>query len=476
MTPEGGPPDRLGALGRRLVMAFTAVAAVAIALVTAAALIGTDRGLASQLADQQQVVATNLAEAAATAYTQAGGWAGADLSAVRAVVSGTGTRAMVLDASGAVVSENGMGRRAGRGVQDMGPGMPDLFGDAASVTARIRVDGLDIGTVILSYPLQVTNAGRPVAWSWVLLAAAAALALALIAGVLAARQLTRPLLALTKATRAFAAGDRTARPAERGAGELGELAVAFDEAATAVQTAESARRQMAADVAHELRTPLAAVQAGLEELRDGLAPADSAALARLHDQALRLGRVVGDLAELSAAEAAGQGMALTNLERLDLAELAQSECTARAPQLRAAGLELRTELAGPTWVRADPHRLHQVVGNLLENCARHCESGDTVVVSVQPGRATPDGATPGPGVLRVADTGPGIAADDLPHVLTRFWRSPTARNRSTGSGLGLAIVAELVRAHGGGVDVASPTTPDGRGTTVSVTLPSAADR
>jgi len=139
----------------------------------------------------------------------------------------------------------------------------------------------------------------------VLWAAAAALGLALASGVAAARALTRPVLALTAATRSFARGDRSARPAVRGPGELGELADAFDEAATATAAAETARRQLAADVAHELRTPLAALIAGLEELRDGLAPAEPEALARLHDQSLRLGRVVGDLAELSSARLHG---------------------------------------------------------------------------------------------------------------------------------------------------------------------------
>ncbi len=459
MTRDAGEAERLGLLGRRLVLAFTLVAAVAVALVTLAALVGTDRGLASQQADQRRATASGLADHAAQAYVAAAGWEGADLSAVRAAVAGTGTRATLLDAGGAVIAQNGMGRRA----QMSDPVAPGARTD--SVSAPVTVDGEQVGTVVLTYPAEQILSGRPVAWSWVLGAAALAMALAWAAARVASRELTRPVLALTAATKAFAAGDRTARPAERGPGELGELADAFGEAARAVEAAETNRRQMAADVAHELRTPLAALQAGLEELRDGLVPADGATLTRLHDQALRLGRVVGDLAELSAAEAARGGLPLTDLTVLDLSEVAATECAALAGRLRAAGLELRTDLGSPVAVRADRQRMHQVVGNLLENCLRYCDAGDVVTVSTA---RSDDGSL---AWLAVADTGPGIAPADLPHVLTRFWRSRVARNRSAGSGLGLAIVAELVRAHRGDVEVESPTTADGRGTTIRVVLP-----
>jgi two-component system sensor histidine kinase BaeS len=269
---------------------------------------------------------------------------------------------------------------------------------------------------------------------------------------------------LTAATRAFAAGDTQARPAVRGIGELGELADAFDEAATAVQRSDQSRRQMAADVAHELRTPLAALQAGLEELRDGLAPADPTTLARLHDQTLRLGRTVAELADLSAADAAAQDL---TWEQVDLSELVESSLQARAPQLRAAGLDVTPHVSRGVSVDGDPDRLHQIVGNLLDNCARHCRPGDHVTVTLA-GPGAPDGAAVARTCrLTVQDTGPGIPPEDLPHVLTRFWRG---RDRHTvaGSGVGLAVVARLVHAHHGQVYVAS----DGAsGTTVTVDLP-----
>jgi two-component system sensor histidine kinase BaeS len=312
--------------------------------------------------------------------------------------------------------------------------------------------------VVLSFPSAGSTSGRPVAWTWILGAAAAAMLLALLAAWFVSRQLTRPVVALTEAARAFAAGDRDAVIEERGAGELGELADAFEEAMTAVRRAEGSRARMAADVAHELRTPLAALQAGLEELRDGLVPAEPEVLARLHDQSLRVARIVGDLDALFAAE--GSARAVRH-DRVDLVQVSRDEVGARAAQLRAAGLTVHLELPrAPVWVDGDDQRLHQVLGNLLENCVRHCRAGDAVTVRVD--RAEGTTAT-----WAVSDTGPGIAAADLPHVFDRFWRGPRQEGRP-GSGLGLAVVRGLVEAQRGSVRVDS----DGRtGTTVTVTLP-----
>lgn len=462
-TPVAG----LGALGRRLVLAFVAVTALAVALVTAGALVGTDQGLAAQLREQHRQLTDTAARTAAEAYAQGGSWAAVDPADLRSV-TGSGTGLSILDADGAVVISLGMGRRGagagmgpgqGQGQEPTAGGADGVTAGGETVSAPVLVGDVEVGTLTLYFPATTVVPGRPVAWRWVLVAALLALIAAAIAGVVASRTLTRPVTALITASRAHAAGDLSARVAGRGVGELGELADAFDEAAGAVQNAEAARRQMAADVAHELRTPLAALQAGLEEVRDGLAPADGATLSRLHDQSLRLARVVTDLADLSSAQAAGHTL---RLERIDLADLVRQECEARAAQLRSAELDLRVEADAGAVVQGDASRLHQVVGNLLENCVRHCRPGDTVSVRVT--------RTAGRARLVVSDTGPGIDEADLPQVLTRFWRSPRARTASIGSGLGLAIVAEIVQAHHGRIEV---TSPGHQGTTVVVEMPGA---
>ncbi|HEX5995450.1 MAG TPA: HAMP domain-containing sensor histidine kinase, partial [Jiangellales bacterium] len=275
------------------------------------------------------------------------------------------------------------------------------------------------------------------------------------------RRLTTPLAALAGAARAFAGGDRSARVGLRPPGELGDVAAAFDSMADEVAAAEAARRRQAADLAHEIRTPLAGLQAGLEELRDGLDAPDPARLAGLHDQALRLGRVVDDLAQLASAEAAATSLHLTDL---DLATVVARTVDSQEPQLRAAGLTIDRQIVGPVPVLADPDRIHQVVVNILTNAARFCRPGDRVSVRVF-------GADER-GVVEVADTGPGIATADVPHVFERRWRG---RNSAgiTGSGIGLAVVRELVEAHRGTVSVRSS---PGTGTTFTVMLPLGRDQ
>jgi signal transduction histidine kinase len=434
-------------LGRRLLAAFLFVALSSVAVLTAAALVGTARGLTTAQQNDRREVAARTAEAAAVAYQQADGWVGADLSGASAVAGAAGARLVVRDDDDRMIWP-------GRG---MGPGMDGMHAAAtgATVEAPVVAGGQTVGRVRLAFS-AISTTGRAVAWSWVLGAAAVALLAALAAAGYVTRRLTRPLQALTGAARRFAAGDTGARAATGGPGELGELATAFDAMADDVVRADQVRRSLAADVAHELRTPLAALQAGLEELRDGLREPDTERLVTLHDQTLRLGRVVQDLADLAAAESAALSLHRTET---DLAGIARAALTAYAAPLDAAGLHVDTDLTVALPVHADPDRLHQTVTNLLANAARYCRPGDRVTVT---GRREGESA-----VLEIADTGPGIPADELPHVFQRLWRGAQARSVA-GSGIGLAVVRELVTAHGGTVSADSPAAG---GTTVTVRLP-----
>jgi two-component system sensor histidine kinase BaeS len=435
-------------LGRRLFAAFLFVALSSVAVLTAAALVGTARGLTNAQQSDREQAAARTAEAAAVAYQHADGWNGADLDAASATAGAAGARLIVLDRSARMVWP-------GRG---MGPGMATMHSDSttgAVVPASVVVGGQNVGSVRLVFTTAVTG-GSAVAWSWVFGAAAVALLTALAAAAYVTRRLARPLQALTVAARRFAAGQSGARAGIEGPGELGELARAFDTMADDLVRADQARRSLAADVAHELRTPLAALQAGLEELRDGLRDPDTERLAALHDQTLRLGRVVQDLADLSAAESAALSLHRTDT---DLGDIARTALAAYRTPLDAAGLHVRTDLPVTLPVRADPDRLHQAVTNLLANAARYCRPGDHLTIRGHPEH---DNA-----VLEIADTGPGIPADDLPHVFQRLWRGRHARS-IVGSGIGLAVVRELVIAHGGTVSAASP--PTG-GTAITIRLP-----
>ncbi|MEU5894234.1 HAMP domain-containing sensor histidine kinase [Streptomyces sp. NPDC047461] len=465
---RGGPapparlPGGLGPLGRRLFAAFAVVALASVALLTAAALVGADRGISSARQADRQRTASRVAAAAADAYPAVGGWPAADLSAVQALADGAGAVLTVRDKDGEVMP-GGSGAEEDHDMSGSGRGRHGQgSGAGPSASAPVVVDGSTVGSVHLVFSAGSGSAGVSVAWGWVAAAAVGAVALALAVSWFVTRRLTAPVVRVAATARALAAGDRTARTRIDAPGELGDLARAFDAMADDVGHAEQARHRLAADVAHELRTPLASLQAGLEELRDGYADPSAGRLASLHDQTLRLSRIIGDLGELAEAESARLSL---HLAEVDLTALAGAAVTEREAELRTAGLAVRT-LPGPAplLVHADADRLHQALGNLLSNAARHCRPGDTVTVGTS--------VTPAEALVEVADTGPGIPADELPYVFERLWRGTRAR-AGGGSGIGLAVVKELVTAHGGTVFADSG---PGGGTRMTIRLPRAGPR
>jgi two-component system, OmpR family, sensor histidine kinase BaeS len=287
-------------------------------------------------------------------------------------------------------------------------------------------------------------------------AAGLAALLALLTGLYVARRITRPVERIIAVTRAMARGERTARVGPIDApGELGELAAAFDQMADTLARQEQLRRDLVADVAHELRTPVAVLQAGHEALLDGVTEPTPDELASLRDEVLRLARMVSDLQGLAAADAAALHL---SRRRCDLADLAAAAADSLAGQFEAAGITLERNLR-PAGVLADPRWLHQVITNLLTNALKFTPAGERVTVA-----AGPDGSH---AVLTVADTGIGIPADELPHIFERFWRGRQAAQTS-GSGIGLAVAAELAQAHGGELTAVSHA---GLGTRMTLTLP-----
>jgi two-component system sensor histidine kinase BaeS len=437
----------LGRLGRRLLVAFILVALASVAVLTAAALIGTARGLDASEVQQRQAAADAAAAAAAEAYRSAGGWAGADLTDATAIARSAGAELSVRDAGNGMLAGGpgmgtGMGAGSGRGI----------------TFSEVVVDGVNVGSVRLGFGSPPGSTAQTIAWTWILIAAVVALAVAVGAAVTSAHWLTSPLVRLADTAQRFGRGERSARPALQDIAsttEIGDVAQAFAAAADDVERSETARRRLSADVAHELRTPLAVLQAGLEELRDGYVDPDTDRLAALHDQSLRLGRIVEDLSLLAAAETASLTL---HRQRVDLGELLEEAVTAARPTLDAAGMSVTSQVLAGVFVDGDPDRLHQLIGNLLVNAARHCHRGAHVDVRLS--------TATGVAIVTVEDDGPGIPADDLDRVFDRLQRGSTATG--SGSGIGLAVVKELVVAHGGTVRAES----DGRtGTAIVITLP-----
>jgi two-component system sensor histidine kinase BaeS len=254
-------------------------------------------------------------------------------------------------------------------------------------------------------------------------------------------------------------GERAARVGDVAApGELRELATAFDQMADSRDRQDQLRRDLVADVAHELRTPVAVLQAGHEALLDGITEPTPDQLASLRDEVLRLARMVGDLQTLAAADAAA--LHLTRRPR-DLASIAAAAADSLAAQFDAAGITLERRLTA-VGIDADQRWLHQVVTNLLTNALKFTPEGGRVTIAAGPG-----GSKGADAVLTVTDTGSGIPADELPRIFDRFWRGRQAAQLS-GSGIGLAVAAELARAHDGQLTALSEV---GHGTQMTLTVP-----
>ena len=290
----------------------------------------------------------------------------------------------------------------------------------------------------------------------VLLGALIAFVLAALASLAVAYYLTRPIEHLTDAANALAAGELEHRVDIGGSIEVVRLGDAFNDMAASLEEAEVLRRRLVADVAHEIRNPVAALRAQIEGIAEGVLPADEARMNSLVDDVTYLSRLVSDLQELSAADA---GALRYDMGEIDLGALACAEVNAAG--LRAGtGLTITCDVPEPVLVSGDEGRLRQVLRNLLDNAIRHTDSGE---VSVQC-MAVDDQAR-----LVVNDTGEGIPPQDLPFVFERFYRADSARARQTGgSGVGLAVTKRIVEDHGGSVFAENR---EGGGASVGFTLP-----
>jgi len=267
-----------------------------------------------------------------------------------------------------------------------------------------------------------------------------------------AHGMTSPLREMTAAARTMAGGRYDARVRASSRDEVGELARAFNRMAGDLAEVDRQRREFVANVSHELRTPISALHAQLENIADGVTAAAPATLRPALEQTERLGRLVGQLLDLSRVDAAG--------DALDPAEFAVAPfLTAVVAESRAARPAVRFVVDAPPDLvaSADRDRLHQVVANLVDNAAAHGPADGTVTVMA---RRRPGGLT-----LEVADEGPGIAPADRAHVFERFHRG--GHGRDGGTGLGLAIARWAVELHGGRIEV----TDDEPGCRIRVVLP-----
>jgi two-component system OmpR family sensor kinase/two-component system sensor histidine kinase BaeS len=385
------------------------------------------------------------------------------------------------DTHGRVVASNDPNRKLGEQLA------PDILARGTAIDA----DGKFAGTFVLLRPgrdfkpVPARPGGPPTAfWSVLrsfLLAGIALAGVLLALAAFFAQRISRPLQGISSAAHALAAGQLDVQAPGARVRELDELANSFNDMARALHQADLQRRQMTADIAHELRTPLSIIKGRLEGLQDGVYSATPEEIERLLGETALLERLIDDLRLLALAEA---GQLPLYTEPLDPLDALQDAADAFAPQAAAQQVRLAVFPSEPLPpVEGDPQRLAQVFANLVANALRYTQAGGTITLSakvedsrsgIEDRGSSSDGPSSildlRPSILfEVRDTGQGIAPDDLPHIFDRFYRADRSRTRgSGGAGLGLAIAKQIVLAHGGAIWAESTV---GQGTAIRIALP-----
>lgn len=404
------------------------------------------KGLADQLADY---------------YVTNGSWDGLPQQFSNRPLGGPRPRAagnapflsfLLVDDAGSVVVP-GHGHQVGELVSD----------GSLSEAIPIEVDGESVGMLYLQNgAFDVEPAERAFLGRVNLALAVGAVggtAAAVVLGVVLARSLIKPLRELTLGARAVAAGALDTQVPIRSSDELGELAAAFNQMNSDLAKARDRRRQLTADIAHELRTPLSIILAQSEGIQDGVLDASGENLSIIREEAQRLERLVEDLRILSLVES---GELTLELREYDPAAVMERTAASYQALAREKKIDLKVDAAeGFSEVRIDIDRMGQVLGNLVSNAMRHSTAGGSIMMAVHESNGAIE--------FQVIDSGPGINPEDLPHIFERFYRGDKSRHRDgAGSGLGLAIAKSLIEAQGGTIQAESVL---GEGTTIRLQIP-----
>lgn len=368
-----------------------------------------------------------------------------------------GQRIRLADAGGKVVFDSA-------GVSDLTMG-----DDEKSRSEEIIVDGNVVGYLLLEGGMGFTRADES---RLVTRLSRAAILAAVISGLFAfvlamflAGGLVKPVKELTTASAKLAQGDLNQRVQTKGNDEISRLGKTFNQMAESLQKAEEARKAMTADIAHELRNPLAVQRANLEALMDGVYPMTVENLTPVLEQNQLLTRLVEDLRTLALADA---GQLSLEMIPTRLGEVCQRVVDSMRPHIENQTLQLSFQQSNAEsekfdWVLGDPQRLEQILGNLLSNARRFTPEGGKIEVRVFDAGSDV--------IVQVEDSGAGIPEEALPYVFERFYRADRSRSRSEGgSGLGLAIARQLARAHGGELEAANS---PGGGAVFTLRLPKA---
>ena len=459
---------RVPSFSSRLILSFALTAIMTAALLVAVLGVVWEGQFQSYTRDNMERMASNTATMLARAYEAAGGWGASTnqvVSAASAQVSDVGIQ--VLNANGTIIYDDTWPASADTGEDgapsvSLAPAAPE-----SAVTAPVQAGGQRVGTVRVwafgsdALLTKSDAAFRKNSYGAIAAAACAAMLLACIMGVFISRSLSKPIRRIAQAAKALRNGDLTARCHVDGEDEIGRLGETFDDMATSLERDLKMEHRLTSDVAHELRTPLMAMLVNVEAMQDGVLPADDEHLGLVASEVRRLSRLVDAMLRLSRIE---NGTTAVKLEPTDVGQLVQGLVESQEGLFKDQDLTLTYEQRASSrelTIAADPDMLKQAVINLMSNAMRYTPEGGHVFVQV--GREGQDVT------ISVADTGIGIAEEDLSRVFSRFWRSDASRERvSGGLGVGLSLVKEIVSKHNGYIEVKSEL---GRGSVFTIHLP-----
>lgn len=437
--------------GKKFTLSFTKrvmLVAIIISLITAVSSIVVlsfvwEQHFQSYTRENIQRVADVSADSIGEGYEQSNGdWYSGALSAATSASSLYDTIYLqVRTIDGTIVYDEGSDKVLGSvGVKETGTNV---------AAAPIMANGEQVGTVFVRVPGSETlltkadSEFREKSYNAMMFAAIIALFIAMIVGAFVARALVAPIKRITNTAKALKEGDYSARTGMSGTDEIARLGNMFDLMADSVESKQKLERRLVTDVAHELRTPLMAIQSTVEAMIDGVFEPDAERLETLNSEVQRLSRLVDALLKLSRLEGRTKPI---ERKKLDLSEILSAVVTTHQAYIHDAGLTLEFDYDPHVYVFGDADLLRQATANLISNAVRYTPEGGTITVTARKGDLM--------GQISVRDTGIGLTPEEAKMVFQRFWRADSGRARSTGGlGIGLSVVKEIVDQHNGWVRV-----------------------
>ncbi|MBE6466316.1 cell wall metabolism sensor histidine kinase WalK [Denitrobacterium detoxificans] len=393
--------------------------------------------------ENMQRIASTTASAIGSKYEQSNDWYnGALTPASSASELSNGVGVQVLDSTGAILYDDSRTTDSAEQIS-LAPTSKDSMAQAT-----IYANGQDVGTVrvwVYGSSTLLTQADqefRNKSYQAMVFSTALAVVLALFLGFVFARGLVQPIRRIAKAAKSFGDGNLSARTELHGDDEIAKLGETFDAMAESVEKDRQLERRLTTDVAHELRTPLMAIQSTVEAMVDGVFAADQERLETVNSEVQRLSRLVDAILKLSRLE---NRSVSTNMQIVNVGELIQSIVSTHEAFVADSGLELRYSADPDVYVYGDPDLIRQATANFISNAVRYTPEGH-ITVTVSKGDEN--------AAIAVADTGIGLSPEEAKMVFSRFWRADAGRNRAQGGlGVGLSLVKEIADIHEGWVRV-----------------------